>query len=108
MTTACSTLPKLPSGPELATQLGVARTTVQQAIRLLRSEGLVVSRQGRGVFLRERTQRSVELRPHIEQAFESEQVSLDFARFSAETLHGVWFDSVWSQLSWKAADRDQA
>ena len=34
---------RLPSGPELATQLGVARMTVQQAIRLLRSEGLVVS-----------------------------------------------------------------
>lgn len=80
---------KLPSGPELATQLGVARMTVQQAIRLLRSEGLVVSRQGSGVFVRERTQRSVELRPHIEQAFESEQVSLDFAGFSAETLQGV-------------------
>lgn len=80
---------RLPSGPELATQLGVARMTVQQAIRLLRSEGLVVSRQGSGVFVRERTQRSVELRPQIEQAFESDQVSLDFAGFSAETLQGV-------------------
>ena len=50
---------RLPSGPELATQLGVARMTVQQAIRLLRSEGLVVSRQGSGVFVRnERSDRS--------------------------------------------------
>lgn len=52
-------------------------------------EGLVVSRQGSGVFVRERTRRSVELEPQIEQAFESDQVSLDFAGFSAETLHGV-------------------
>ncbi len=44
--------------------------TVQQAIRLLRDEGLVVSRQGSGVFVRERTERPVELRPHIERAFE--------------------------------------
>lgn len=40
---------KLPSGPELAKRFGVARMTVQQAIRLLRDEGLVVSRQGSGV-----------------------------------------------------------
>ncbi|WP_363320475.1 winged helix-turn-helix domain-containing protein [Pseudonocardia sp.] len=35
---------KLPSGPELAKHYGVARMTVQQAIRLLRDESLVVSR----------------------------------------------------------------
>lgn len=80
---------KLPSGPELAAQFKVARMTVQQAIRLLRTEGLIVSRQGSGVFVRERTQRTVELRPYIEQAFEADEVSLDFAGFSAETLHGV-------------------
>lgn len=80
---------KLPSGPELAAQFKVARMTVQQAIRLLRTEGLIVSRQGSGVFVRERTQRTVELRPYLEQAFEADDVSLDFAGLSAETLHGV-------------------
>lgn len=80
---------KLPSGPELAAQFRVARMTIQQAVRLLRSEGLIISRQGSGVFVRERTQRTVELRPHIEQAFEADHVVLDFAGFSAETLHGV-------------------
>lgn len=80
---------KLPSGNELAKHYGVARMTVQQAIRLLRDEGLIVSRQGSGVFVRERTTRAVALRPHVERAFEQSKVSIDFAGFSGETLHGV-------------------
>jgi DNA-binding transcriptional regulator YhcF (GntR family) len=80
---------KLPSGNELAQRYGVARMTVQQAIRLLRDEGLVVSRQGSGVFVRERTARAIALRPHVERAFEQPKVSIDFAGFSGETLHGV-------------------
>lgn len=80
---------KLPSGPELAKHYGVARMTVQQAIRLLRDEQLIVSRQGSGVFVRARTERPVGLRPHIERAFEAEHVTVDFAGFSGETLAGV-------------------
>jgi DNA-binding transcriptional regulator YhcF (GntR family) len=80
---------KLPSGPELAERFGVARMTVQQAIRLLRDDGLVVSRQGSGVYVRERTQRPVDLRSHLELAFEQDHVSVDFAGFSGETLHGA-------------------
>lgn len=80
---------KLPSGPELAKRYGVARMTAQQAIRVLRDEGLIVSRQGSGVFVRERTERPVGLRPHLEQAFSEQQVSVDFAGFSGETLHGA-------------------
>lgn len=80
---------KLPSGPELSEQFGVARMTIQQAIRLLRDEGLVVSRQGSGVFVRERTARPVGLRPHLERAFAEPNVSVDFAGFSGETLHGA-------------------
>jgi len=63
--------------------------TVQQAVRLLRDEGLIVSRQGSGVFVRERTARAIALRPHVERAFEQPKVSIDFAGFSGETLHGV-------------------
>jgi DNA-binding transcriptional regulator YhcF (GntR family) len=80
---------KLPSLNELSERYGVARMTVQQAMRILREEGLIVSRQGSGVFVRERTERPVGLRPHIERAFEQERVSLDFAGFSGETLQGV-------------------
>jgi DNA-binding transcriptional regulator YhcF (GntR family) len=80
---------KLPSGSDLAQRYGVARMTVQQAMRLLREEGLVVSRQGSGIYVRERTTRAVALRPHIERAFEQPKVSIDFSGLSGETLHGV-------------------
>jgi DNA-binding transcriptional regulator YhcF (GntR family) len=80
---------QLPSGNELAKRYGVARMTVQQALRVLRDEGLIVTRQGSGVFVRGRSERPVGLRPHVERAFERPQVSIDFAGFSGETLHGV-------------------
>ncbi|HEV8596117.1 MAG TPA: GntR family transcriptional regulator [Candidatus Dormibacteraeota bacterium] len=80
---------QLPSGNDLAKRYGVARMTVQHALRTLREEGLIVSRQGSGVFVRERTERPIGLRPHIERAFERPHVSIDFAGFSGETLHGV-------------------
>lgn len=80
---------KLPSGGELARHYNVARMTAQNAIRVLRDEGLVVSRQGSGVYVRSRTERPVGLRPHVERAFERPVVSIDFAGFSGETLHGV-------------------
>jgi DNA-binding transcriptional regulator YhcF (GntR family) len=80
---------KLPSGPELAKRYGIAKATAENAIRLLKEEGLVVARQGSGVFVRERTERPVGLRPHLERAFEQPNVSVDFAGFSGETLHGA-------------------
>ena len=80
---------QLPSGNELAKRYSVARMTVQQALRVLRDEGLIVTRQGSGVFVRGRSERPVGLRPHVERAFERPQVSIDFAGFSGETLHGV-------------------
>jgi len=80
---------KLPSQAELAARYNVARMTVQQALRVLRAEGLTVSRQGSGVYVRERTERPVGLRPHVEAVFERQHVSIDFAGFSGETLHGA-------------------
>ncbi|MER7423330.1 GntR family transcriptional regulator [Nonomuraea rubra] len=85
---------KLPSGPELAKTFGVARQTIQQAIRILRDDGLIVSRQGSGVFVREKTARPVGLRPHIEEAFKRSEVSIDFAGFSGETLHGAVMEAL--------------
>lgn len=80
---------KLPSGPQLVERYGVAKATVEQAIRILREESLVVSRKGSGVYVRERTERPVGLRRHIERAFEATTVTIDFAGFSGETLHGA-------------------
>jgi DNA-binding transcriptional regulator YhcF (GntR family) len=80
---------QLPSGSQLAARYGVARMTVQQAVRVLRDEGLVVSRQGSGVFVRERTARPVALRPVVERAFQRSHVSIDFFGFTAETLLSV-------------------
>jgi DNA-binding transcriptional regulator YhcF (GntR family) len=80
---------KLPSGPALARHFGVARGTVDKALDLLRSEGLIVTRQGSGSFVRERTERPVGLRPHLEAAFTQPQVTIDFAGFSSETLHNA-------------------
>jgi DNA-binding transcriptional regulator YhcF (GntR family) len=80
---------RLPSLAELVTRYDVARMTIQQALRVLREENLIVSRQGSGVFVRERTARPVGLRPHIEAAFEQEAVKIDFSGYTAETLHNA-------------------
>src|SRR5919112_2914091 len=80
---------KLPSQTELAKRYGVARMTVQQALRVLKDEGLTYSWQGSGVFVRERTAKPVGLRPHIERAFGEPDVRIDFAGYTAETLHGA-------------------
>ncbi|QOC94609.1 GntR family transcriptional regulator [Micromonospora craniellae] len=85
---------KLPSQPELATRYGVARETVKRALDLLRAERLIVSRQGSGVFVRAQTQRAVELRPHVEAAFERPHVTIDFAGFSGETLRDALAETL--------------
>ena len=45
---------KLPSESELMGQFGVSRVTVRLAVGALRSEGLIVTRQGRGSYVRDR------------------------------------------------------
>ncbi|MEE1929843.1 winged helix-turn-helix domain-containing protein [Streptomyces sp. TRM 70351] len=80
---------QLPSGPDLAKHYGVARATVDKAIGLLRDEGLIVTRRGSGSFVRQRTERPVGLRPHIEASFAQPDVTIDFAGFSSETLHNA-------------------
>ncbi len=80
---------RLPSQNDLAERYRVARETVKAALRTLREEHLVVSRQGSGAFVRSQTEKPVGLRPHIEAAFERRDVSIDFAGYAAETLQGV-------------------
>ncbi|MET7282357.1 GntR family transcriptional regulator [Kribbella sp. NPDC005582] len=85
---------KLPSQSELANQYGVARMTIQQALRLLRDEGLIVSRAGSGVYVRDRADQAVGLRPSIESAFEHSRVTIDFAGLTGETLLGALEEPV--------------
>ncbi|GAA2562081.1 hypothetical protein GCM10010435_37530 [Winogradskya consettensis] len=80
---------RLPSQNDLSERYGVARETVKSALRILRDDRLVVSRQGSGAFVRAQTERPVGLRPHVEAAFEQPHVTIDFAGFSSETLQGA-------------------
>lgn len=80
---------RLPSQNDLAERYNVARETVKTALRILRDERLIVTRQGSGAFVRAQTERPVGLRPHVEAAFERPHVAIDFAGFSGETLHGA-------------------
>ncbi|REE73270.1 DNA-binding FadR family transcriptional regulator [Rhodococcus wratislaviensis] len=48
---------KLPGETKLAAELGVGRSTVREAVRMLAGLGMVESRQGAGVFLRRSTPR---------------------------------------------------
>ena len=45
---------RLPSEMKMASRFGVSRTVIREAISRLKSEGLVESRQGSGVFVREK------------------------------------------------------
>ncbi|MFR9723573.1 GntR family transcriptional regulator [Streptomyces sp. MS19] len=80
---------QIPSGPELMRRYEVAKATVARALDVLRDEGLIVTRKGKGSFVRQRTERPVGLRPHLEAAFEGESVTIDFSGFSSETLNGA-------------------
>ncbi|MEU5793360.1 GntR family transcriptional regulator [Streptomyces sp. NPDC047813] len=85
---------RLPSHNKLTELYGFARATIQRALRDLEDEGLVVSRKGSGVYVRNRTERPAGLRPYVEQAFTSRDVSIDFAGFSSETLHAALQDPI--------------
>jgi DNA-binding transcriptional regulator YhcF (GntR family) len=77
---------KLPSGGALAEHYGVARMTIQQAIRILRDEGLITSRAGSGVFARANPAPPVGLHSQLERAFDAEDVTLDFFGITGEAL----------------------
>ena len=80
---------ELPSNQELQTHYTVARETVKRAIKILEGEQLVVTQQGKNPKVKAKTRRSVELRPYLEAAFASENVEIEFAGFTSETLKGV-------------------
>ncbi|MFI0736998.1 GntR family transcriptional regulator [Streptomyces sp. NPDC021100] len=51
---------KLPSTQQLMDEYGVVGTTVQKALQLLKAEGIVVGRPGKGVFVREQPNHVIE------------------------------------------------
>lgn len=77
---------RLPSQAVLTERFGVSRMTVQQALRELRHERLIVSRQGSGVYVRQRHSVAIDMRPLLEEAMDQGNVKIDFAGFSAESL----------------------
>lgn len=97
---------QLPSQNELATTFGVARMTIQQALRIVKEEGLTVSRAGSGVFVRERAARPAGLRPHIERIFDAETVTIDFVGYTSETLHGAITEPLDKIRSGRLTPRD--
>ena len=85
---------RLSTVADLAATYGVSKTTVERAIDILKTEHLVVARQGAGTFVREPSTRPTGLRPHLEAAFESDTVTVDFIGFSGETLHGAMVECL--------------
>lgn len=77
---------RLPSEPEMATQLQVARGTVRRATRNLIDEGLLVQHQGRGTFVGP---------PVMEQSFAQEIISTaealdrDGVRYETEVVSQI-------------------
>ncbi|MFG2969107.1 winged helix-turn-helix domain-containing protein [Streptomyces sp. NPDC048288] len=88
----------LPSQETLAQEFEVSRDTVQKALRILRTEGWIESRQGKGsrVLRSQRIQSStpratrsrhpMTLGPLIAEAFERKEVALDIATLTSESL----------------------
>ncbi|MEU2425207.1 winged helix-turn-helix domain-containing protein [Streptomyces sp. NPDC007851] len=88
----------LPSQESLAREFEVSRDTVQRALRVLRTEGWIESRQGKGsrVVRRQhihsstpratRSRHPMTLGPLIGEAFERDEVALDIATLTSESL----------------------
>jgi GntR family transcriptional repressor for pyruvate dehydrogenase complex len=63
---------RLPSETKMADRFGVSRTVIREAVSRLKSEGLVESRQGSGVFVRDRNMHApFRIDPNIMDSIES-------------------------------------
>lgn len=59
---------KLPPEPQLQAQLGVGRTTIREAVRVLAHAGMLDVRQGDGTYVRAKTMANRELAGRLERA----------------------------------------
>ncbi|ELS53629.1 GntR family transcriptional regulator [Streptomyces viridochromogenes] len=79
---------KLPSARELQEQFGIANSTAQNALRVLKEEGLIYSVQGRGVFVRQLSPREQFLKRYnesLEQSAAQGRADEEAVRFSGKT-----------------------
>ena len=94
---------RLPSEFQMARDYGVSRTVIREAVSRLKSEGLVESRQGSGVFVREAgadlafriAPRKVSAMEHVvhvaelRRSIESEIAALAAERATPEEIHAI-------------------
>lgn len=79
---------KLPSARDLQAQFGIANSTAQNALRVLKEEGLIYSVQGRGVFVRQLSPRDQFLKRYnesLEQATAQRRADEEAVRLSGKT-----------------------
>jgi GntR family transcriptional regulator, transcriptional repressor for pyruvate dehydrogenase complex len=106
---------KLPTEAEMARQLGVGRSTVREALRVLAHLGLVESRTGLGTFVRFKTAPDLQLKgslplPDIDEVYEFRYtIELACAPLAAERRSGSQMDVIrrlWSQCRAAAEAND--
>ncbi|SBW17118.1 GntR family transcriptional regulator [Candidatus Protofrankia californiensis] len=95
---------KLPSERELSAQYGSARVTVRQAIAVLRSEGLISTEHGRGIFVRRRRR----IRRVAQSRLSTEARRMDKSAFKADTINVDYRPSVKVEIWAEGASSDIA
>lgn len=95
---------QLPSGTVLMARYGVARQTVQNAMDLLRVEGLVVGRSGAGWFVRERPV----VRRLARSRLSRDERSAGRGTFATDAAAGDWTPSVQVTIRSEPADERTA
>ncbi|MEV7579034.1 GntR family transcriptional regulator [Streptomyces erythrochromogenes] len=88
---------KLPSARDLQAQYGIANSTAQNALRVLKEEGLIYSVQGRGVFVRQLSPRDQFLKRYNEGL--EEMAAQRRADEEAARLSGKSDDEVAAELA---------
>ncbi|MBT2445669.1 GntR family transcriptional regulator [Streptomyces sp. ISL-43] len=88
---------KLPSARDLQSQYGIANSTAQNALRVLKEEGLIYSVQGRGVFVRQLSPRDQFLKRYNETL--EEMAAQHRADEEAVRLSGKTDDEVAAELA---------
>jgi GntR family transcriptional regulator len=90
----------LPSERDLVARFGVSRPTIRDAIKLLRSQGLVVAEHGRGMFVRKAVAVTRLARNRLSRAARAD----DKHAFLADAASGTFTPSVSVRIRFEPAD----